>query len=80
MHLKQLKATRDLLQLQPVLIGFSVWVMHESALRLNLFMPKLYAKEMYSTCVFIIMLCLPIYNFEKGSGLWVNENLTHNPG
>ena len=47
---------------------FSAWVMHESALRLNLCMPKLCAEEMCSTHVFIIILHLPFYNFKKGSG------------
>ena len=56
----------------------SVWAMDESMFRLNLCIPKLCAEEMCSTCVFIIMLHLPFYNFEKkGSGLWVHENLTH---
>ena len=44
---------------------FSAWVMHKSVLRLNLYMPKLCAEEMGSTCEFIIMLHLPFYNFEK---------------
>ena len=35
---------------------FSAWVMLESVLRLNLYAPKLYAEEMCSACVFIIML------------------------
>ena len=35
---------------------FSVWVTHESMLRLNLYVPKLCTEEMCSTCVFILML------------------------
>ena len=46
-------------------IGFSVWVIHESMLGLNLYIPKLSAEEICSTHVFIIMLHLPFYNFEK---------------
>ena len=56
---------------------FSMWVIQEYALRLNLYMPKLCTEEMCSSHVFIIMLHLPIYNFEKGFGLWVILNLTH---
>ena len=37
----------------------SAWVMHESALRLNLYDPMLCAEEMCSTHVFIIILKLP---------------------
>ena len=43
----------------------SAWVMHESALRLNVCIPKLCVEEMCSTCVSIVMLHLPFYNFEK---------------
>ena len=51
----------------------SVWVMHESSLRLNLCTPKLCVGEMHSTHVFILILHLPFYHFEKCSGLWINE-------
>ena len=43
---------------------FSAWVAHDSMLRLNLYVQKLCA-EIYSTCVFIIMLHLPFHNFEN---------------
>ena len=56
---------------------FSAWVMHESMLRLKLYMTKLCAEVMCSTHVFIMMPHLPFYNFKKGCILWVNENLTH---
>ena len=40
---------------------FSVWILHESVFRLNLYMPKLCVEEMCSTHLFIIMLQESLY-------------------
>ena len=50
--------------------------MHKSVIRLNLCMPKLCIEKMCSSCVSIIMLHLPFYNFEKEIGC----NLLTNTG
>ena len=55
---------------------FSVWVIHESVFRLNLYMLKLCAEEMCSTYVFIECYISPSTILKKVCGLWVNENLT----
>ena len=69
-HLKQLDATSDFLpQLHPALIGYHV--------RLKLCASKLCVEEMCLTMFCYNATSPPFYNSEKGSGLWVDENITH---